>query len=186
MNEPHFYLFFLFNFDFHNLQIEKKVRSVINPRSKHRWEQIEENETQNLLVIAKTDQESSTEVDALIEGLENIEIKSAKFECKDCCKVYKNSTTFNKHMKTKHEDENPTFQCQVCKKKLNSKQSLQRHVEKCIAEQYTCSVCDQKFPSEEDMKNHKKTHTTCSFCGKDLKFASKLTRHMKVHDDLFS
>ena len=37
MNEPHFFLFFMYIFDLHNLGIESKIRSMANPQSDFRW-----------------------------------------------------------------------------------------------------------------------------------------------------
>ena len=182
MNEPHFFMFFLFNFDFHNLQIEKRVRSTINPKSEHRWDQISDVETK----INENDDEKlhSDGIESLVQGLTHVEIKeSTTFECDICSKVYKTSSNFTKHMQTKHESQSEVFQCQICSKFLASKQALQRHMVKCQARSFMCSICQDTFSSEDEMKVHKKIHTTCSICGKDMRFASKLTRHMKVHNN---
>ena len=40
MNEAHFFIFFLYIFDLHNLNIEQKLRSIANPKSEYRYELI--------------------------------------------------------------------------------------------------------------------------------------------------
>ena len=174
MNEPHFYLFFLHNFDLHNLQIEKRVRSVLNPVSEHRWALVNNKPIHDLVETGTDD-----EVDILTTELNRVEIvEECSYFCEKCDNKYKTQEDLTKHIETKHER---IYTCRICLKDLKSKQALQRHQEKCELQIFTCKTCTETFSSEESLKEHKSTHTTCDICKKDLKFMLKLTRHMKVH-----
>ena len=203
MNEAHFFIFFLYIFDLHNLQIEGKLRSTANPMSDHRSELIK-----NL---------KSTEVDEISDRMANIELtmndKSQKdktktgaeeLSCHLCACKYKRSRDLKAHLEKKHEGFKESVNlCKVCGETFACAITLQTHME----EHYTCTecgnsfmdvkylnrhmktqhspvlckVCNSKCPSKDALEVHMKVHLDCVICGKNFDKMYKLNRHMKSH-----
>ena len=79
-----------------------------------------------------------------------------------------------KNMKPE-EDLKPKFECHICRKILQSRRNLDKHIENHM----TCKTCKQSFNSEKECKDHEMIHTFCTICDIDFVFPSKLTRHNK-------
>ena len=197
MNEPNFYMFFLYNFDLHNLSNEKMLRSVANPFSEFRWSKINFQSIEPSLYLRIKDStyvksseiteethsfenDESEVVEDLVTKLKKVEIEKKEFQCTLCSNKYKAPGYLKAHMETKHQQ--PKMEdnkCIHCGKSFSSEQACQKHMEKCHLK--SCKYCSFQCNTDEDMKEHKKIHTTCEICGKDLLFPSKLTRHMTYH-----
>ena len=116
MNEAHFFLFFLYIFDLHNLNIEGKLRSVANPFSDHRYEIIA-NTSKN----TKNSQEVPNEVETIDNLMKNLVVnvpdedrakesheeninKQVEFKCMKCGSKYKKEGMLKLHVQKKHPE----------------------------------------------------------------------------------
>ncbi|GFY45074.1 hypothetical protein TNIN_368981 [Trichonephila inaurata madagascariensis] len=80
-----------------------------------------------------------------------------------------------------------SFQCDVCEKKLSSKQNLARHKHLHTGTPpYLCSVCGKGFRQYANFKEHMRRHTgekpfRCNVCQKCFSGSSNLTVHIRTH-----
>ena len=117
MNESRFFLFFVAIFDYHNLSTSGFLRSVVHPRSDHRWaslplqddvepsllmlkDEAVVNAEEKVLVSTEQDGELGTVVEELASL--NLEKSIEKFKCDECGSEYKKPWTLKNHIKKKH------------------------------------------------------------------------------------
>ena len=204
MNEAHFFIFFLYIFDLHNLQIEGKLRSVANPLSEHRYELLKS--------VKNNDVDEISDLMANVDVAENDDKltdptadKIGEFSCHICASKYKRAAFLKAHLKNKHKEE-VTLSVSVCKEcgeTFESEIALQTH----MAKHYTCKMCGIPFlevkylnrhiksqhspvackvcgtscPDKDALDEHMKKHLICLVCGKTFDKMYKLNRHMKSH-----
>ena len=125
MNESRYFLFWVYNLDLHNLDIEGKASSIPDPRCEDRWKLIEIVPA-NLQDLNKMNLE---EVDAVSEKFENINLdrEVPLFKCKLCDAGYDKEGYLDLHLKEKHNQE-ASIQCLECDKTLTSKRNLDNHI----------------------------------------------------------
>jgi hypothetical protein len=181
MNESRYFLFWLYNLDLHNLDIEDLV-SVSDPRTEYRWMKINIHEVEletvkkmNLPdVIEKIDQ-----IDEIGKKLQDVQLETPEtFVCNDCGGGFKSKGFLDHHREKKHGEILKPLMCEECNKILQSKRNLEEHITKIHR---TCKICKLKFKNKEESEEHCRSHTTCSVCKVDMKTKYKMDRHMKTH-----
>ena len=135
MNEAHFFLFFLYVFDLHNLNIEGKLRCVANPKSSFRSTHIE-TMIQNT-IDAQEENDEINDVTTMIENMTCEEVASvgspkSEFKCEVCGVGYKRIANLRQHIRSKHEDSQNTAvdlnYCKVCGKSFVASLDLKAHL----------------------------------------------------------
>ena len=175
MNEPRYFLFWLYILDLHNLDIEGMV-TASDPRSDYRWSRITV-ESPDISVI--NPQSLKVNIDDVSKEFNCLNIKdAAAFHCVDCGAVYKSEGYLESHRVKKHGDIFKPFACGECQKILKSKRNLEDHI---IKMHRTCKMCKLEFVDAASLSVHMKEHTTCAVCHVDLKTKYKFERHMKSH-----
>ena len=172
MNEGRFSLFFLYQYDIHNLDIEKKT-VLADPRADIRWEFITIVDPK-LEEISLQSSEKVVSVDHITETVETMKLDS-KFTCPDCKAQYQIEGKFKKHLADVHGNGKKDSICTYCEKVLSSTRALERH----LKSHKKCNDCKAEFDSISEANDHMKTHTTCGICKYDFKSKSNLKRHMK-------
>ena len=197
MNESHFFLFFLYFFDLHNLNIERKLRSIANPSSEYRYDFIEslrENDKDLLENVGDVEEifghmtvtEKEENVDDV--GYSNLTDKdedlpkASTFPCKVCGSEYKKIGNLNLHMKNKHQEEyNKTeIKCKVCGKVFSQDSDLKKH----MPNHFKCEECSIPFEDLRALNRHKKSYHSeieCEFCGVKCPDKAVYDMHMKEH-----
>ena len=197
MNESHFFLFFLYFFDLHNLNIERKLRSIANPRSKYRYDFIKDlkkeddediiesvGDLEEILgnMTVKEQVEIVEEVDANMADKDEEVLKASAFLCKVCGSEYKKIGNLNLHMKNKHQQEYSKIEikCKVCGIVFTQDGDLKKH----MSNHFKCEECSIPFEDLRSLNRHKKTYHSeieCEFC--NVKCTDKATydMHMKEH-----
>ena len=100
MNEAHFFLFFLYIFDLHNLNIEGKLGSVANPLSNLRYEHINQSK--------KTPSDGIEE-----EGVENGDVVNQE-EVDDLQKMMQNMNVGDEKAANSDNSKETVFKCDIC------------------------------------------------------------------------
>ena len=188
MNEAHFFLFFLYIFDLHNLNIEGKLRSVANPFSDHRYE-----------IIANTSKKLKTqEVDTIDNLMKNLVInvpdeenaiefnkKQVEFECFKCGSKYKKEGMLKLHVQKKHpeskwDDMAQKKFCKICSASFDNEKDLKKH----ISVHFKCDICSIPFDEQKYLNRHIKTHhtaMTCEICGLECSDREQYSVHINSH-----
>ena len=197
MNEAHFFLFFLYIFDLHNLNIEGKLRSVANPFSEHRYETIA-NVSKNMT----NSQEIPNVVDNIDNLMRNLVVnvpeednakdfqeennkKKVEFTCIKCGSKYKKEGMLKLHVQKKHpeskwEDMVPCRICKVCQAPFASEADLKKHV----SIHFKCDICSIPFDEQKYLNRHVKTHhtaMTCEVCGLECSDREQHSVHINSH-----
>lgn len=168
-NESRFFLFFLYQFDLHNLGIEGLDSKMADPREEFRWENI---------VIDDPDLNFVDQVDDLASEIESLQLKPT-FSCKMCGAGYSKEGYLTSHIKSKHGIKEPETNgplCNECGKVFANSRTLEKHVKTHLK----CNTCKQVFATMEEAKHHKMEHTFCTVCKKEFYFVSKLTKHVSA------
>jgi hypothetical protein len=136
MNEAHYFMFWLYNIDMHNLDVEGMASSEPDPRSEYRWEKLKIIEA-DLTQLETID----TELELIVNGVEAVTISSKieapRFKCPDCGAGYETQGFLDRHSKKKHEG--TLFWCEECKKILSTRRTLNDHIKKMHR---TCKWCN--------------------------------------------
>ena len=181
MNESRYFLFWLYNLDLHNLDIEDLV-SVSDPRTEYRWMKVNIQEVE-LEIVKKMNLPDVTEkidqIDEIGKKLQDVQLETPEtFVCNDCGGGFKSKGFLDHHREKKHGEILKPFMCEECNKILQSKRNLEEHINKIHR---TCKICKLKFKNKEESEEHCRSHTTCSVCKLDMKTKYKMDRHMKTH-----
>ena len=87
-----FFLFFLYQFDIHNLAIEGLDSKIADLREEFRWDNIE---------IKNPDLDLESKVDELTSGMESLELNRIVY-CKHCGAGYSKEGYLKRHIESKH------------------------------------------------------------------------------------
>ena len=177
MNESKYFLFWLYNLDLHNLDIED-LTCASDPRTEYRWQKIMINEVDLTDLKKMNINEDKTNEEDVTKMFENVKIREDTFMCSDCGGAFKSEGYLQLHRERKHGDVIKPFMCSECNKILQSKRNLEEHIRKVHR---TCKICKECFKSENELMIHKKTHTVCPECNVDMMTKYKLDRHLKTH-----
>lgn len=190
MNEANFFLFFLYIFDLHNLNIEGKLSFIANPMSELRYEHIEMNKSNPVedvagekanevldAIVEDAAGEKANEVDAIGEMLENMNVgdkevdplgkndisKNTNHKCDMCGTEYKRFGFLKLHMKNKHEID-----------------SLEARSELGVK----CELCDIRYDEVKYLNRHNKIHHSqiiCSWCNLECGDKENYDEHIMTH-----
>jgi hypothetical protein len=185
MNEARYFMFWMFNIDMHNLDIEGLDNTIPDPRSEHRWNNLKIRPVDYKHLPQKQEVDSiSEEVDELTDKIDNLHVVENNdfFICKLCGAGYSSDGYLLKHMTEKHGIIYSTgnkAECPECGNILSSKQAILRHIQDIHRK---CKHCKQLFISQLERDSHQIQHTTCEKCGTIFPTMSKLKRHeQQVH-----
>lgn len=102
--------------------------------------------------------------------------------CEPCDMQFKNYRTYQKHVRTEHE-QIQEYACTLCEAKFKYQSQLKHHAES-HNRKYACE-CGKTFNSKKYFVSHRLTHTVdslkCDFCDKQFKYYSTLKIHLKSH-----
>ena len=177
MNESKYFLFWLYNLDLHNLDIED-LTCASDPRSEYRWQKIKISEVDLTNWKKMNVNEDKTDEEDLTALMENVNIGVEKYVCNDCGGAFKSEGYLQLHRERKHGDVIKPFICTECDKVLQSKRNLEEHTRKIHR---TCKVCKEVFTTDNELAVHRKAHTTCPVCNIDMVTRYKMGRHLKTH-----
>ena len=175
MNEARFGLFFLYQYELHNLDIEK-MTILADPREEYRWDLIKQEngstvQGESVEMVPEKENSPEPELEKQFNKL-NIE---CPFKCKECGASYKKEGFLQRHMEQKHITVKETV-CKECDAVFDCYSKLTRHMKTHL----TCKICKEVFPTKTEMVTHKAAHSTCIHCKFDFVTMSKLTRHMET------
>lgn len=111
-----------------------------------------------------------------------------EFECDHCSYISKTKYNLTAHIRNVHMKQK-TFQCQICDKIFNYKNSYIYHQRHHTGEKpYQCYLCGVAYSTSSKLSKHMKgTHSTqmhkCQQCIKEFASESRLRTHMKTHTD---
>ena len=173
MNEARFGLFFLYQYELHNLDIEK-MTILADPREEYRWDLISQEKAptataESVEVVCETVPESEME-----KQFDKLSLESP-FKCEECGASYKKEGFLQRHMEQKHIVIKETV-CKECDAVFDCYSKLTRHMKTHLM----CKTCKKVFPTKTEMITHKATHTTCDQCKFDFVTMSKLKRHIET------
>lgn len=178
MNESHFFLFFLYNLDLHNLSKEGMI-CLANPVSEFRKTQLP---TNTICFSTEGDETPSSSIGnptkTATSGTNN------PFRCPKCKHEFETEAWLKRHLNEKHPETDPKNprKCPMCEKTLCNEQRLKTHI-KTI--HLTCKTCKFEFESQEEMMQHiANEHNkpcVCPTCDKVLTTQQRLISHMQTH-----
>ncbi|XP_068143854.1 transcription factor grauzone isoform X2 [Drosophila tropicalis] len=113
-------------------------------------------------------------------------------ECKDCGKVFANSSVLRAHWLVHHvPDEECDFQCEDCGKRFSRRNLLELHKGSHVPaneRKFICPECPKHnaFATEYHMQvhismQHRKAANVCHVCGKKIKDKAVFEKHVRLH-----
>ncbi|VEN39100.1 unnamed protein product [Callosobruchus maculatus] len=112
-----------------------------------------------------------------------------KFDCASCNKHYESASGLRRHNIKKHKANEIDLSviCEICGKKLSSKEKLKFHIRTHTGYRpHACHVCPKSFSKKDQLIEHIRTHTgekpyVCKICGKGFAQRTPLKTHEKTH-----
>ncbi|KAL1517653.1 hypothetical protein ABEB36_001391 [Hypothenemus hampei] len=111
------------------------------------------------------------------------------FDCEFCGKCFLYSRYLHAHKIHMHKEVVPcptTYQCVICNKVYQHRNSLKLHMNSHTGNFAICDICGKTLSSKEKLKFHLRTHTgykpySCQYCGKCFTKKPILVEHVRVH-----
>lgn len=105
--------------------------------------------------------------------------------CENCGKSFLTRQHVLNHKKQVHSP--PSVPCPICGRPFSDDRHMRRHMDTHLAEyerQYECNVCNKRLASKESLNKHYKIHDTslkyqCQHCGTTFRASSSLRSHIK-------
>ena len=169
MNEARFSLFFLYQYELHNLDIEG-MTVMADPRAEFRWLKVNLEEVD---LATLHDEPLEEPVKSLVEEMEALNLERP-FKCNECIASFKKAGFLKRHKDTKHES-GAGGSCDECNAVFPTAAGLEKHKSK----HRICNVCKKEFASKVELDDHKSVHFTCQMCDYDFKTSFNLKRHME-------
>ncbi|XP_014471757.1 PREDICTED: zinc finger protein 761-like [Dinoponera quadriceps] len=108
------------------------------------------------------------------------------YVCHDCGKSFKMKNDLSVHVRNIHGDGREAV-CDVCGKTCRNEYVLKRHLKYEHNYSFGCQVCKRKLSTRESLQQHLKLHERklrCEVCLKLLCNKNTLRQHMRIHADL--
>ena len=158
---------------------------------------------------AKSNRKVSKECEICGKKLKNLEShmmqhegKENHYKCAFCEKEFDFKCSLHKHIKNIHEKRrlktnsnvsvDTIYECEMCGKKLSSKDKYKKHVEYHYGNKVTCGYCpdNKMFSGIYNLKRHiknihnRKNRLTCHYCSNTFVNQGSLSRHISdVHEN---
>ncbi|VEN39098.1 unnamed protein product [Callosobruchus maculatus] len=112
-----------------------------------------------------------------------------KFDLASCNKHYESAGGLRRHNIKKHKANEIDLSviCEICGKKLSSKEKLKLHIRTHTGyRSHACRVCPKSFSKKDQLIEHIRIHTgekpyVCKICGKGFAQRTHLKTHEKTH-----
>ena len=172
MNEARFTLFFLYQYELHNLDVEH-MTILADPRQEYRWLNLKVKPV-NFEDYRNDREKTEDDMVNVEESLATLQIEEFPYKCDQCSSKYKKEGFLKRHKTSKHKTETGGM-CGECEAIFPTAAELEKHTKR----HNVCSICKAEFSSKSEADRHRSNHFRCQLCNYDYKTAFNLKRHME-------
>ncbi|CAG5013830.1 unnamed protein product [Parnassius apollo] len=108
----------------------------------------------------------------------------AEFKCQLCYRGFRETATYNKHMRKHDPAIAGNFQCDVCKLYFKDTRKMYKHMNISHLFKYSCQLCSyvcyNKGQAHLHYRWHKNVTYQCQYCKKEFKKASTRLTHIRI------